>query len=896
MKYIIGIDLGTTNTALFYARRDEAGVPSRQFNILQLTERGPQERPTLPSAIYLIQGHETEKNSLNLPWEGTTHYAVGEMALHLGKRIPSRLILSAKSWLAIPYSASRDSILPASADETLVKISPLESIRRLLDHLKRAWNHQFKKHPMEEQSVVMTVPASFDDKARRIVFEAALKTGLRNIVFLEEPQAAFYHSLGAEGCPSFGDGDLILVVDIGGGTTDFSLIRHKGEDSSSGFERVAVSDHLLIGGDNIDRAIAYRLRERLEEKGEALSESEWLSLIQAAKASKEELLMDPGMVEKEIVLFGSSSSLLKGAKKVVVGRGDIEEAHSGFLQMFPWSEAGVSMRPKGIQAFGLPYEAEPNILRHLAKFLLPYIERGERVTHVLFNGGQTKSAAVVDAIEGALSGWFGSPHAVRIPSPDPDLAVAKGALLFGLASVGLKGNLIKGGSPRTFVLEVESAKEGEKLVVVALPSGTERGRPCRIDTPFSLRANQPVVFNLYSLPGVFQGKVGELLPLDPEKFCFQGQLQTVVKARGESELPVQLETQVSEIGILELNAFALKGGQQWSFEFSLKEPMKEGVRGGPAASVSREVITRAKDLLSEAFQEGKLLPGLFGALENAVSLPRDQFPLLLLRTLFDELIHSFEPGKLSDEKIVRFWNCAGFLMRPGFGHPLDKERMQKIWKIILKEGADRFKDKDAELQFWIAMRRVAPGMVKGQQLHLQKALFRRLEMNENKPINPKGRQEQYIVEELIRTLASFELIEIKDKIRLGNILLKTVKSGSVKESYLWSLGRVGARVPLYASVSSQVGKNVAEEWLKEALALPTGTKDWKLLLAQLSRKTAADHLDISSQLREQVKICLSGDTDLIGLIEGGEDASSPLEETLLGDSMPLGLKLVSLES
>lgn len=896
MKYIIGIDLGTTNTALFYARRDEAGFPSRQFKFLQLTGEGAQEKPILPSAVYLIQGHETEKGSLDLPWDGPLHYAVGEMAMHLGKRIPSRLILSAKSWLAVSYSGSKDAILPASGDETLAKISPLESIRRLLDHIKKAWNHQFKKHPIEEQSVIMTVPASFDDKARRIVLEAAVKAGLQNIVFLEEPQAAFYHALEEEGCPSFGEGDLILVADIGGGTTDFSLIRHKGADKSSGFERVAVSDHLLIGGDNIDRAIAYRLREKIEERGEALTESEWLSLIRAAKESKEELLTNPQKSEKEIVLFGSSSSLLKGVKKVIAQRRDIEEAHAGFFQMFPWSEAGFSMKPKGIQAFGLPYEAEPNILRHLAKFLLPYVERGEKLTHVLFNGGQTKSAIVVDAVMEAITGWFGHSGIVKIPSQDPDLAVAKGALLFGLASAGLKGNLIKGGSPRTFVLEVESASQDEKLAVVALPSGTERGFPCRIETPFSLRANQPVLFNLYSLPGIFQGRIGELLPIDAERFYFQGQLQTVVKMRGEDELPVYLESKISEIGILELNAFALKGGHQWSFEFSLKEPLKENRQESLAVSVSKEDIARAKSLLNEAFRDGKSLPGLLPALEKVVSLPRSQFPLLLLRALFDELIDSFEPSKLSDDKITRFWNCVGFFMRPGFGHPLDKERMQKIWKIILKEGADRFRDRDAELQFWIAMRRVAPGMIKGQQLHLQKALFRRVNMNEGKVLNPKGRQEQYIVEELIRTLASLELIEIKDKIKLGNALLKTVKNGFVKESYLWSLGRVGARVPLYASVSSQVGKNVAEEWLKEAIALfEADNKEWNLLLAQLSRKTAADHLDISSQLRDQVKVRLENYAELLGLIDGVDEASSPLEETLLGDSIPLGLKLVSLE-
>lgn len=900
MSYIIGIDLGTTNTALFYANRDEPNQPLRQFRVPQAAHDGVEEKDSLPSLVYLVQGHEVKGHSLVLPWDGPSHYVVGSMAEQLGKQIPTRLIHSAKSWLGLPHSRARDAILPSCGDPAVSKISAMESVRRILDHLRNAWNHKFKQHPMEKQSVILTVPASFDDRARRIVKESSEKAGLKNITFLEEPQAAFYHAIQMDECPSFNGGDMTLVVDIGGGTTDFSLIRFETLGERGQFQRVAVSDHLLIGGDNIDRAIAYRLKERLDLCGSGLGEDDWLSLIREAKAAKEELLSHEARREKEIVLFGKSSSLLGGVKKVTLQADDLAEIYSEFFQFFPWEEASRPLKAsRGMQTYGLPYEAEPNVLRHLAKFLLPYVGRGEKITHVLFNGGQVKARPVTDAVIDALNRWFPHSGIVTIPATDPDLAVAKGALLYGLAFHGIRGEVIKGGSPRTFFLEVESEKDADRLAVLILPEGTERGAACRLKIPFLLKTNQPVRFNLYSIMGkMFKGQPGDIHPIDNEMFRLQGELHTIVKAQGVDEVSVQLEGRISEIGLLELTALAAAGGRRFSFEFSLKNSGEEARKPESVPTLSDETISDLRAILKNAFKDGKSLSGLFPALEKTASLKREQFSLILLRHLFDELIDSCEPMKShSDERASRFWNCLGFFLRPGMGHPLDKERIQKVWKIILKDGLNKFQKGDAELQFWIALRRIASGMNKGQQLHLQKALFQRIGADGERPLTPKGRQEQYLIEELVRTLASFELIEIKDKVRLGNTLLKTIQNGSVKEGFVWSLGRVGARVPLYASASSQVPKRQAETWLESLLKIPAPlTTEWKILLLQISRKTVAEHLDISPSLRERVRGLLKGDGELLALLDGNAPASAPLEESLLGDSIPLGLKLIPSDS
>jgi len=766
---IVGIDLGTTNCSISYATKDDVKL----FCV--------EEKSLFPSILYLPQGHEVSTSK---------HYLTGREAVRLGAQIPSRLVHSAKSWLGTSHVGKNDAILPLSSDPSIQKISPIEALRRIIDQIRLSWN---EKHPaLEEQHVVLTVPASFDEKARRQVLEAMQKAGIKNFTFLEEPQAAFYNIMPHA---DFQAGDCILVCDIGGGTTDFSLIAVK----EKSFERVLVGEHLLIGGDNIDHAIAYRLKERLNCD---LSESEWLTLVQEARTGKEEFLE-----EKEIVLFSAGVSLIGSAKKVKLYRKDIEECLSEFFQ--PVSE--ITPRKRTMQGFGLPFDAEPNILLHLARFL----HDAPRPTLVLFNGGQTKSELVQRKVLEALGG-----HVKALPLLDPEHAVSRGAALFGLASLGIKGQKIKAGSGRSYYLEVEGGKG-----VLLIPSGFEFGSTRRLAQEFILRSGR-VQFNLYA-----SQQKDPFVELSDE-FSKQGELQATLQGSN-----AYLEVHLSEIGILEVRA--ISQDKTYTLEFSLDAKLKK------CGILDTELFERMQARIHEGWT----------ALEEEAGEPRDKWSITLIRHLFDVL-----------ERTPKFWNMAGFLLRPGTGHILDPERIAKVWKIILQESFD-------DPQLWIAIRRIAPGLTKGQQLYVKTPLFKRLNLQ------AKGREEQYHAEELVRTLASLELLEIKDKVKLGNALLECLEKGNIRPAYLWALGRLGARVPLFATASALIGKETVEKWLERLLVLQDpGTREWKLMLSQLARKTPVPHLDISESLRGRVN---------------PEELNDEAREELIGDSLPLGIALLS---
>lgn len=875
MKYVIGIDLGTTNCAVSYARMDnEAKI--KTFSIPQLTENGLEEKDLLPSALYLPEGHEIAENETVLPWEAPKHYFTGAKALSLGRKIPSRLVLSAKSWLAVSFSGRSDAILPIAADPSLQKISPIEALKRLIDHIKRAWNFTHKEHPLEEQFVVLTVPASFDEKARRMVLQAMEKAGIKQFTFLEEPQSAFYHLL-STAVDRFTAGDCILVCDIGGGTTDFSLIEVKEGAKGLVFERVLVGEHLLIGGDNIDNDLAFRLKERIESAGGKIKEDDWLLLVQEARRAKEEGFF------KEIVLFGSSRELIRSMQKVLIYRKDFEEGVSAFFQFLPWEEAKMPSIGKGMRTFGLPFEGEPNILKHLARFLSSY--KGEfKVSHVLFNGGQTKEPLVQEKILDALKKWFPSNTVNPLPLLEPELAVCKGAVAFGLAKQKIRGQKIQGGSSRSYFLEVEPHANEGKSGVLVLPSGFEFGETATIDPLFLLKTNKPVQFNLYS--SSTKGRLGDIAFLNADEFSMQGRLHGEIRVKEAAEhLPVFLEAHLTEIGILEIRARAKDTGALFTFEFSLDNKAKEK-QIVHSEKIDPEIILKMKKTLIESFGH----KNLWQMLEQEASKERQEWPAALLRELFDTLIEGVDAKMRAKEK-ARFWNTLGFLMRPGIGYPLDQERIAKIWKIILQEGLENFSE-ERELQMWIALRRIAAGLSKGQQIFCKTPLFKRLFGSNPSRIEPKGRSEQYLMEELIRTLGSLELIEIKDKVKLGNALLECIEKGNAKKGYLWSLGRLGTRVPVFATAGSLISKDVIEKWLERLLALASqDSREWKLLLMQLARYTPLPHLQVSDSLREVVKNSLSDFEDLKRTLDETDHIETEMQEELIGDSIPIGVAL-----
>jgi len=548
----IGIDLGTTNCALAYTKDDSV----EQFAIAQLVHPGEtREEPLLPSFLFLEDGGSI----------------AGVLAQRKGLENASRLVSSAKSWLSHAGVDRTGPILPPNAPEGLPRISPVEASRRYLEHLRDAWNTKHPEDPFDGRQVLVTVPASFDAVARDLTLRAAGEAGYRNVVLLEEPQAAFYAWI--ERNPDWreqvGVGDLILVIDIGGGTTDFTLIQVQNQDGEIGLERLAVGDHILLGGDNVDAALAHTVADQLPKKLDAI---QFHALWQHCRTAKEKLLA-PGSKEKEepITVLGRGTGVVGGTLKTKLKRSDLEAILlDGFLP-----EVTLDDEPQGRNAplaeFGLPFAADAAITRHLAHFLH---RQSASPTHVLFNGGVLRADLVRKRILSVLNSWL--PRPVKaLESGDLMHAVARGAAYYGLVRQG-KGVRVRGGVPRTYYIGIEAAVPavpGRKPPLKALtvvPFGMEEGTGYQIrDREFALSLGRHAQFRFFQSAERREDSAGflheEIQPdmeeLSPVEVTLEG-------SPGEN-VAVTLETVVTETGILEL-WFVARDGRRWILEFNVR--------------------------------------------------------------------------------------------------------------------------------------------------------------------------------------------------------------------------------------------------------------------------------------------------------------------------------------
>ncbi len=602
-KYVIGIDLGTTNSALSYTElRGDADpfAPAnvQSFEIEQLVNPGEvREEPLLPSFLYVPGPSDFPAGTLALPWNAEPDGVVGRLAQKRGVENAGRLVSSAKSWLSHAGVDRTSSLLPFRAPEGVAKMSPVEASRRYLEHMRDAWNNKMPDAPFTSQQVLVTVPASFDAVARELTLDAAKQAGYGDITLLEEPQAAFYSWL--EKHPDWRErvriGDLILVIDIGGGTTDFTLIAVTEREGSLTLDRVAVGEHILLGGDNIDLALAGVVSQRLAEKGTRIDSRQLQTLWANCRVAKERLL-EPGSKAKEqpVTILGKGTGLVGGTIKATLLREDIERVLTdGFLPLTPSTEMPAQQRRGGVQELGLPYAADAAITRHMAKFLRQQSAQSERgeirrgpsglacPTHVLFNGGVLNAALVRDRILDALNGWLAEEGMAAVqPLSGEDLmhAVSRGAAYYGLARRG-RGVRIRGGVPRTYYIGVESAMPSipgfpapfKALTVV--PFGMEEGTDVRIPgREFGLVAGQTSEFRFFTStvrkddePGAliedFGEELEELPPIEAAFAAGDGAPEVV---------PVSFETVVTETGMLQLWCVA-RDGRRWKLEFNVRE-------------------------------------------------------------------------------------------------------------------------------------------------------------------------------------------------------------------------------------------------------------------------------------------------------------------------------------
>ena len=602
-KYVIGIDLGTTNCAAAYAPAggDPRDVqPIDLLAIPQLVNPGEvRDEPLLPSFLYIPGASDFPAGSTQLPWNETPLFIVGALAQKRGAEVASRLVASAKSWLSHAGVDRTSALLPLTAPEGVQKISPVEASRRYLEHLRAAWNSKMPDAPFTEQQVFVTVPASFDAVARELTLKAAEQAGYQNLLLLEEPQAAFYAWI--ERHPDWRErvrvGDLILVVDIGGGTTDFTLVAVTEEGGELQLERIAVGEHILLGGDNVDLALARHIEQQLSAQGTKLDMMQVNALWQQCRLAKEKLL-EPDNKKREhpVTILGRGTGLVGGTIKTKLLREDVDRIlGEGFLPSVS-SQDMPQRRRTGLAEIGLPYAADAAITRHLARFLRQQAAQSEHgvvrrgasglaaPTHVLFNGGVLRASLVRRRILEVLNGWLkeeGLEPAVPLVGEDLMHAVARGAAYYGLARTG-RGVRIRGGVPRTYYVGIESAMPavpGMRAPLKALtvaPFGMEEGSSAQLrEREFSLVVGEPAEFRFFQSAARKNDAAGSMLDDVGDDLEELSPVEVCLPADGKSGefLPVTLETVVTETGMLQLWSVA-RDGRRWKLEFNVREKVK----------------------------------------------------------------------------------------------------------------------------------------------------------------------------------------------------------------------------------------------------------------------------------------------------------------------------------
>lgn len=945
IRYLIGIDLGTTNSALAYVDLQglrNSGAPAIQhFPVPQLVVPGETApRELLPSFLYLPGSHDMPPGAAALPWEPACPYAVGEFARNHGARIPGRLVTSAKSWLCHAGVDRSAPLLPWSAPPDVQRISPVEASTRYLRHLADAWNHVMAaKHPewrLEKQTVVLTVPASFDDMARTLTVEAARKAGLEDLTLLEEPQAAFYcwlatHS--AKEAARIKPGDQCVVIDVGGGTSDFSLIQAVEQAGDLGFLRQAVGDHLLLGGDNMDLALAKFVEGKLPAAGR-LDAAQYGMLTQACRQAKETLLRPDPPASFPVTVMGRGRSVVGGSLNASLTPDETRRTIlDGFFPLVPRDAEPQRGARAGLHEMGLPYVNDPAVTRHLASFLNKHLGTLETCpTAILFNGGVFQPAILRERVIAGMRQWFDNPERPWQPlvltNPSLDLAVAWGAAHFAwLKHTG--GRRIGGGIARSYYVGVHSAgaAQDKATVLCVVPQHLEEGKEIVLAQPeLELALGQPVLFPLYTSTVRGDDKAGDLLTLDPGRLLQLPPLHTVLrggKRAGTKSVPVILAARCTEIGTLELHCVAREGNNRWRLEFNVRDIVKEPDDAGDTPRLDKaltdvwpeEQVQAAAEIIRAAFSKSSLplAPGERGdggegvdpkqltkALEAGLEAGRDKWPTGLCRRLWDFLAEVADQRRLSPAHLGRWYNLVGFSLRPGFGDSLDKFRVEQLWKLLhAPRAAKSMGPPEGGADFWIMWRRVAGGL----GLQLQNTLFNRLRPvllpSKSKNVARPGANE---LTEMWRAAAALERIEVKLKEQLGQALLKSCKRSPTPPHAFWALTRLGARVLLYGPLNAVVHPEHVQAWLNALLPFEPGHDSerlaWAFCLAQLARRSGQRALDIDDNHRDSVLTVLRSQSvpeHWARMVEEVAELEADEQSRLFGEGLPIGLRLMKGE-
>lgn len=937
-QYLVSIDLGTTNSVLAFAA---PGGVVQLLEVEQLSAPGEVgSAKLLPSSRYHPAGGEIAAGDLTLPWaepvlEGAPAGAViGRLARQLGGQVPGRLVSSAKSWLSHTGVDRMAPILPWGAADDVARISPVAASASYLAHLRAAWNTRFPAAPLERQQLVLTIPASFDEGARALTLEAARMAGLPSLRLLEEPQAALYDWLyrhRAALAQELSDARLVLVADVGGGTTDFTLVKVEMVDGAPQLTRIGVGNHLILGGDNMDLALAHLAEQRLAatpaDAGAApaqrLSAARLAQLTERCRAAKEALLAHDAPEQVNVTLLGAGARLVGGSRSVALTRADVERiVLDGF---FPLNETQQPAQAKraGIVEFGLPYASDPAVTRHLASFLrqhaaaarealgLPDDGRLPVPDTLLLNGGVFRAARLAERLAATLGAWRGQPVRV-LHNDDPDVAVARGGVAYALGRQGLAPT-IAGGSPRSYWLLLDNARAPgvTRRAVCLLPRGSANGQEVRLaERSFALRLGRPVRFHIATtLADATPPQAGDVADLAPDELTALPAIATVLRdssdAGARKEITVQLAASLTEVGTLEVHCDS--NGQRWQLEFQLRE---HGEASETASDDSTEEASDEAALPARLPDALDKIDRIFGSRAQQVDVKevrqlrsqlehllasRERWATPLLRRLFDTLLERAKGRRRSPEHERTWLNLAGYCLRPGFGHALDEWRIEQLWAIF-ETGVQHHKDSQVCAEWWTLWRRVSGGLPPAAQLRLLDDFAFNLQADASE----RGRRPVTLVngseDDMLRLGASLERIPSAYKAEIGNWMVGELPKAS-QAKYLWALGRVGARRPFHGSAHDVAPVETVEQWLQAVMQL-----DWRKVepagfaAAHLARMTGDRSRDINDALRAEVvrrlETCGAPPT-WAAMVREVVQLDQASEQRMLGEALPPGLKLLS---
>ena len=913
MALSLGIDLGTTNTVVAVADTDNAARKTGavvDIDIVQLTAPGEvASLAQLPSALYLPASGEFDDAALTLPW-GLSSTPVGQLAKLQGAKVPGRVITSAKSWLSVAAADRRGAILPwAVDDDQLQRLSPLEVQTRLLRHVRDAVSHSGRVI----DDVTITIPASFDEIARSLTLEAATAAGFVDARLLEEPQAAFYAFLQREAAclkKTLDGVKLVLVIDVGGGTTDLTLLSVQPQSKGPPkLERVAVGEHLMLGGDNMDVTLARLVEQKLTGGVGALDAVSFAQLVLSARLAKEILLSDDAPADYGVTVLSRGKKLLGGAKTSVQSRDDVRKLLLDGFVPFTGRDEVVERQRGGLAELGLPYARDPALPRHISTFLRRHkdaaADAGARIMGdlplpdaVLLNGGVFRAPAIRARLAEVLARWAEGPvRFFDVDNDDLDRAVARGAAYTGLVRRG-RGVRIGAGSGRSYFVGVANDDGGAPQALCIAPRGQHEGTTTEVDRVFRVVVGQPVSFPLYS--STFgTDRAGDVV--DTAELEALPAISTVLQP--QREVPVRLLATLSQVGTLEL---ALKMTDEALERFKLSFSTR--LDGSVTAS---DVVAKAGDIPSagpahKRVEEGKdLVAGYFGNKSKDVDPkrvkdlrrdleklfgPRDQWSLSVSRELGGVLLSGAGKRRRSAEHERSWFQNIGFSLRPGTGAAFDDWRIEQLWPLWT-EGVQYIAEKPGWTSWFILWRRVAAGLDAARQLEIWTYLKPWLleQGTGKKGVGPSPHGQ----DEMIRLAATLERLPSSEKVVLADFIVKKLGRGGLGSA--WPLGRVAARQPLVGAAHDVVSASDAARYADKLLELDLKVADGAAFaLAQVARATGDRARDLDSVTREKIAVRLDKSGAPAAWSQMVRDVvalSADDEAAAWGEALPVGLRL-----